>query len=157
MQVERTLILTKSGARLSSEAPLVFGRDDTVVFNVDTFYNLSESTITLRNGSQTYTARFTAPFVVPAKVLFSGWLSISVAMFLSGEKVKSWQLLPFKLVESDGTVCPVEPLKSFDERLHAIEENKANSADFAALKAQVIELTEKHNKLTEIVSLLKEY
>ncbi len=157
MNVERTLILTKSGARLSSEAPLLFGKDDNVILNVDTFYNLSESTITLKNGDKTFTARFHAPFIVPEKVLFSGWLAITVTMFLSGEKVKSWQLLPIKLVESDGAVCPVEPLKSFDERLQAIEANKANSADFAALKAQVIELTEKHNKLTEIVSLLKEY
>ena len=107
------------------------------------------------------------PFEIPEEVLFSGWLSVRIDMYLNGDKAKSWNLLPIKLIEADGEVHGEEEVKSFNERLDGIEaivadteSNKLNKSDFAAFvekyEKEYKDLAEKHNKLAEIVGALKE-
>lgn len=165
--MERVIELTKTNGYFLDKNPIVFGKDDKVILKFKSVYDISESVITLGNGTERVQKTLSQPFEIPEEVLFSGWLSVRIDMYLNGDKAKSWNLLPIKLIEADGEVHGEEEVKSFNERLDGVEAivadtevNKLNKSDFAAFveKYEKVykDFAEKHNKLAEIVGALKE-
>lgn len=165
--MERVIELTKTNGYFWDKNPIVFGKDDKVILKFKSVYDISESVITLGNGAERVQKTLSQPFEIPEEVLFSGWLSVRIDMYLNGDNVKSWNLLPIKIIEADGEVHGEEEVKSFNERLDGVEAivadtevNKLNKSDFAAFvekyEKAYKDLAEKHNKLAEIVGALKE-
>lgn len=165
--MERVIELTKASGYFWDKNPIVFGKDDKIILKFKSVYDLSDSIITLGNEGERVQCTLSQPFEIPEKVLFSGWLSVRIDMYLNGDKAKSWNLLPIKLIEADGEVHGEEEIKAFNERLDGVEaitaetaENKLNKDDFAAFvekyEKAYNDLAEKHNKLAEIVGALKE-
>ena len=165
--MERVIELTKTGGCFWDKNPIVFGKDDKVILNFKSIYDLSDSIITLGNGAERVQKTLSQPFEIPEEVLFSGWISVKIDMYLNGDKAKSWNLLPIKIIEEDGEVHGEEEVKAFNERLDGVEaitaemaEHKLNKSDFTAFleryEKAYKDLAEKHNKLAEIVGALKD-
>lgn len=153
----RQLNLTKATAEFTDNSALIFGKDDGLTLEIISEYNLSEAVITFCNGKVQKTVKLIGNNVtVPQEILFSGWLSIGVLMYLDGEIVKKWQILPLKLIESTPEVVPEEIIQAHDEEIKALKTDKAELSALKALEARLNDLAEKHNKLTEIVKLIKE-
>lgn len=153
----RQLNLTKATAEFTDNSALIFGKDDGLTLEIISEYNLSEAVITFCNGKVQKTVKLIGNNVtVPQEILFSGWLSIGVLMYLDGEIVKKWQILPLKLIESTPEVVPEEIIQAHDEEIKVLKADKAELSTLKALEARLNDLAEKHNKLTEIVKLIKE-
>lgn len=153
----RQLNLTKTTAEFTDNSALILGKDDSLTLEIISEYNLSEAVITFCNGKVQKTVKLIGNKTeVPQEILFSGWLSIGVLMYLDGEIVKKWQILPLKLIESAPEVVPEEIIQSHDEEIKALKADKAELSTLKILEARLNDLAEKHNKLTEIVKLIKE-
>lgn len=166
-KMERVIELTKTNGYFWDKNPIVFGKNDKVILKFKSIYDISESVITLGNGAERVQKTLSQPFEIPEEVLFSGWLSVRIDMYLNGDKVKSWNLLPIKIIEADGEVHGEEEVKSFNKQLDGVEaivadmeSNKLNRSDFSAFvekyEKAYKDIAEKHNKLAEIVGALKE-
>ena len=156
--MERIIRLGKFNGKFENNAPITFLSKEKITLKISSYYALGdESVITFKNGDVELSYRLTKEFDIPQEVLFSGWLDITVTLFTRGQISKKWSLLPIKLIELEAEVntCDNE-MKSFDERISSLESDTVKTSDFESLKKLVEELTEKHNKLADIVALLKE-
>lgn len=161
--MERVIKLTKTKGEFKDKNAIVFGKDDKVFLSFESDYDLHTSVITLKNGEQKIVKSIAGQTAIPDEILFSGWLSVRIDMFLEGVIAKTWQIFPVRLIEAAGEVQGAEEAIALNERIGKTEEaiertnaEKVSKADFEALKAQFAELAEKHNKLAEIVGALKE-
>lgn len=115
-------------------------------------YDLSNAFIVLRNGDITITEKLTKPYIVPKQVLFSGDLHIKIEMYLGEKKAKEWSICPLRIKET-------RPGLVINDLLYELDKKVTNIVDkdtFNKLLTIVNELIEKHNKLAETVSELKE-
>lgn len=152
----KILRLNKSAVGFDN-TPVIFGKDDELTIEILSEYDLSNAVMTLRNGKTTKIQKIEdSKVTVPQEIMFSGWLSIAVEMFLGGEIVKKWQNLPLKIVESTPEVVAEEILQVYEYEIKALKANKADLTDLEELKTMLYDLADKHNKLTEIVKLIKE-
>lgn len=116
-----TITLGREGATLSSSA-FALTEDKALKLTFKSVYDLSEATITLKNGATTKTYDFKNSFAVPDEFMFAGRLCISVQMYVSGELVKRWNLPPIRLKEEDNTLYAYDELNDLTRRIEALEE-----------------------------------
>ena len=121
--MRKRLKFTKSPIiRVGEANAMLVAPDEGIIFDIDTFYDLSEATITLQNGKLKKTVKLTAPFRVPDEFVFSGRLYIAVDLYSDGEKIKHWDCLPLKIVESnDGEVKAFDEFTNLEKRVEELE------------------------------------
>lgn len=158
--MERQIKLQKETIT-TAQKPIIFGKDDTLTLNFLSDYDLSDALISISNGNKQKSYKLESVKIdVPQEFMFSGWLRIGIIKFLDGEIVKKWQIIPIKLIESNPEVMPEETIQAHDEEIKALKDDKADKAEtlamLEALTIRLNDLAEKHNKLTEIVKLIKE-
>lgn len=158
--MKRTLLLKKDEGRLSDRSPVILGSADDLTLEIDSAYNLAEAVISLQNGKEQTSMRLTSPFLVPKSLLISGWLNIVVCMYLDGAKVKQWRVMPLKIVEHNIEVDYTQEMHSLEADIATLKQEKTNNCDILPkieeLYLKLNELADKHNKLTEIVKVIKE-
>ena len=116
-----TITLGREGASLSSSA-FALTEDKALELTFKSVYDLSEATITLKNGATTKTYDFKNSFAVPDEFMFAGRLCISVQMYVNGELVKRWNLPPIRLKEENNTLYAYDELNDLTSRIEALEE-----------------------------------
>ena len=116
-----TIILGREGATLSSSV-FALTADKALELTFKSEYDLSEATLTLKNGAKTKTYDFKHDFTVPEEFLFAGRLCASVQMYVNGDLVKRWNLPPIRLKEEDKTLYAYDELNDLTRRIEALEE-----------------------------------
>lgn len=116
----KTICLYDKAARLENTEPFII--PDDLQFNFKSVgYDLSNAFITLQNGTLKETFKLTNPFAVPADFLFAGRLLGKVEMYLDGKKVKTWNLYPLKIEETDGTIESFDEIADLLKRVEKLE------------------------------------
>ena len=126
--------LTKSSlARLTNRGPLLLPGDLTLLFE-HSGYNMLNAFIELKNGVIQDNYRFEKTFTVPDKFLFAGALEIQVNLYLDGELIKTWKVLPIKIKELEDGKFEIADLLA----------NTVSKKEFDELKASVEKLISQH-------------
>lgn len=159
MTEERTLYLTKSNGYFTNTSPIIMDGKAFKV-QVQSVYDLAVNSVVLTNGEETEKVKIIDKcFTVPDSLAFSGWLNITVNMYMDGVSVKSWTITPIKIIEieeSQTVDSAAATMQSQEERLTTLEECKASKEDLAQIKQAYNDLAEKYNKLVDIVEVLKQ-
>lgn len=117
--------LTKTGiGRLANREPFLL--PDELEFSfIGNGYNLENAFITLFNGDESIHAKLTNPFKVDKKVLFGGLLNGQIKSYVGETLVKTWNILPLKLVETEKGTEIKDYLKTLENRVSDLEEDVA--------------------------------
>lgn len=114
--MKRIIHLTKETTiRAEDLTPIIILPNENVVFEIETFYNLSETFITFRNGDKKVISRLNGEIInVPKDLIYAGLLTFSIDMYIEGEKAKHWEALPIRIEEVEGDETK---LKIYDQIL----------------------------------------
>ena len=69
--MERVIELTKTNGYFLDKNPIVFWKDDKVILKFKSVYDISESVITLGNGTERVQKTLSQPFEIPEEVLYN--------------------------------------------------------------------------------------
>lgn len=119
--MKATITLGREGTNLSSST-FVQTEDKTLVLEFKSIYDLSEAVITLKNGDLEKRYDFKNEFTVPNEFMNAGRLLIRVTSYISGDPVKTWNISPIKLKETDETLYAYDELNDILARIEALEE-----------------------------------
>ena len=122
--------LTRSGVgRLAEREPFLLPDELELEFTTNG-YNLSNAFITLHNGDKTIYKKLTNPFKVDNTLLFGGVLSGKIKAYIGKVVVKSWDILPLVLTETESDTQVKDYIKILEDRVVDLEK------DVATLKKQ---------------------
>ena len=154
--MKRIIELNRNGiGRLVNHEPFLLPDGMELVFKTSG-YDLSNAFVSVRNGTVKDIYKLTTPFKIDDKFLFGGNLNLSVKLYSGETCVKTWAVLPIKLVEADYEIQAFDYLGDIEERLNNIEKDYVAKEKYNALVEKLNNLIEKHNTLAETVSEMKE-
>ena len=151
----RTIHLERNYGRLANREPFLLPNELKLKFD-HVGYDLSNAFITLKNGLVKEKYKFTNPFIVDKKFLFTGRLFAKLDMYIGDKKVKSWDCLPIEIKETDEAVIAWDLLSLLEKEIKELKENCVPKTAFNELLSKYNVLVDKHNELTETVMQIKE-
>lgn len=135
--------LQRSNGRLLKREP-VFISDDSFVINLNTDYHLSDIIVEFENNGKRITKHYSniVDILIPKEIIKAGVLNIVVTLLTMGVAIKTWNIEPIVLKESNsGFQCYAE----LEELKQAIDKKEQD----------ISELIAKINILEEIATDLK--
>lgn len=141
--MKKTIELNPNGiGRLVEHEPFLLPDELEIDFKSKS-YDLSNSFVSLKNGKETGQYKLTFPFNVEKRFLIGGKLEITVKSYVKETPVKTWAVIPIKMVESKYGIHAFDFLSALEDKYNQLLE-------------KVNELIEKHNELEETVQEMKE-
>jgi hypothetical protein len=117
--------------------------DDLCLNFISKSYDLTNAFISLKNGKEEGQYKLKKEFNVPEQFLIGGKLEITVRIYHGSSFVKTWAIIPIKMVETEFGIHAFDFLEELDQR-------------YQQVCKKLNEVIEKHNALEEHVSELKE-
>ena len=116
------IIELKDGVgRLANSEPFLLPDELKLEFTSNKDYNLDNAFITLYNNSEKTHEKLTNPYVVKDNLLFGGLLTGKVTSYVGDVLVKTWTILPLKLVETDKGTEVKDYVSTIEERVAELE------------------------------------
>ena len=112
--------------RFGDSEPFILVENEGLFFDFDTFYNLSNAIMTVKNNAIVSKLKVKPNLEIPKDLLFAGRLEICLDLFLDGQIVKHWDCLPIKIIEHEGKLKCFEEFReeinALEKRVKALEE-----------------------------------
>lgn len=143
-------------ARLDNVEPFIVLKNEKLFLEIETFYDITNATITLKNGDLSKAYKLSKVFEVPNEFLFAGKLCATIDSYLDGKSIKRWSLLPIKVIEHETQIECFEQLDLIETKVDNILKFNERFANYSELVKNVEDLSEKHNKLVETVMSIQE-
>ena len=154
--MKKTIELNRDGiGRLAKHEPFLLPDGLEIIFK-SCGYDLTNAFVSLRNGTVKDIYKLTTPFKVDEKFLFGGNLNISVKAYSGDICVKTWSILPIKLVEADYEIQAFDYLGDIEERLEKLEKDYVPYSKYLEVVEKLNNVIQNHNELAETVSEIKE-
>ena len=123
----KTLIINKEQLiRLGDSEPFYLVENEKLLLDFDTFYNLTNALITLKNNQIKKVLRVVKDLEVPSELIFSGKLEICIDLVSEEKVIKHWDCLPIKIIEHEGKLKCYEEfraeLNALTQRIKALED-----------------------------------
>lgn len=154
--MKKTIELNQSAiARLTDSKPFLLPDELELEFNCKE-YSLKDAFITLQNGKIKGRYKLTQPFYVDKALLVAGKLNMAIALYIDGEMVKKWDVLPIIIKETVFGITMFDELGEINKKLDEINKNYVSKEEYVKLLKKTNELIEKQNELADTVSAIKE-